>query len=252
MLLVFGSAGGAGAYAAHRVRAARAGARERREELARVRRVAEEDVTVLGEQLRRLGEHVAGRELTTAAREDYQVALDAYEHAKREVGRIDDLDEISGIVDTLATGRYAMVCVRAQVAGEPVPERSVPCFFNPQHGPSARKVMWTSPRTGTRTVPACSRCVAQLEARERPEVRTVQLGGRRVPYWEAGAALHPYSKGYFPDGEMSGAMAWMYQRHETALGAAGAFGGSFGAFDLYDGGAGGFDGGGADGGGGVT
>ena len=67
-----------------------------------------------------------------------------------------DVDEISSLVDTLATGRYSMVCVRARLAGEPVPELRVPCFFNPQHGPSARDVMWTSPRTGTRTVPACT------------------------------------------------------------------------------------------------
>lgn len=246
MLLVFGAAGGAGAYAAQRLRVHRAESREHAAELEVMRDLADEDVTVFGEQLRRLGELVADRELDRAAQEDYQVALDAYEHAKFEAPRLDRVDRISSVVDTLASGRYALVCVRARLAGEPPPERSVPCFFNPQHGPSARKVMWTSSRTGTRTVPACSRCATQVAARERPEVRTVQIGGRRVPYWEAGTALHPYSKGYFPDGELGGAMAWMYQRPDLAVGGAWAYGESFGGFD-----GGGLDfGGGGDGGGG--
>ena len=42
------------------------------------------------------------------------------------------------------------------------------------------------------------RCATQLAAREKPEVRTVRIGSRTVPYWEAGASLQPYSRGYFP------------------------------------------------------
>ena len=156
-------------------------------------------------------------------------------------------DEISRLVDTLASGRYALACVQARLAGEPVPELRVPCFFNPQHGPSARDVMWTSPRHGTRKVPACTRCAAQLAAREKPEVRKVKIGSRMVPYWEAGASLHPYSRGYFPvDAAAAGyAMAWIYTAPD--LGA-----GHYGVDHLGHGGDlgfGGFDGGGFDGGG---
>ncbi len=250
MLVVLGGAGGAGAYAAQRFRVARGERRETARELEHVRQVADQDVTVFGEQLRRLGEHVAGHELEQVARDDYQVALDAYEHAKREVTRIDRFEQVSSLVDTLATGRYAMVCVRAHVAGRPVPELTVPCFFNPQHGPSDGKVMWTSARTGTRTVPACSRCAAQLRAREKPEVFMIGVGGRKVPYWEAGATFHPYSRGYFPEGQAStSAMMWMYATPDVAMlgGALGGgmdFGGASGGFD-----GGFFDGGGGDGGG---
>ena len=186
MVLVFGAAGGAGAYAASRVRTARGDRRERAEQLEEARRLADEDVTVFGEQLQRLGDLVEGHELDEETRHDYQLALDAYEHAKFDAPRLREVDQISSLVDTLASGRYSIVCVRARLAGEPVPEMRLPCFFNPQHGPSSRNVMWTSPRTGTRTVPACSRCATQLAAREKPEVRTVSIGGRRVPYWEAG------------------------------------------------------------------
>jgi hypothetical protein len=245
MVLAFGAAGGAGAYVASRVRTSRTDRREKAEELEQVRKIADEDVTVFGEQLQRLGGLVDGHELDEATRADYQIALDAYEHAKFAAPRLRAVDEISALVDTLAGGRYAILCVRAGLAGEPAPERTLPCFFNPQHGPSARKVMWTSARTGTRTVPACGRCATQLAAREKPEVRTVRVGGRTVPYWEAGATFHPYSRGYFSaDAAVGASMGWVLVVAET--GSSFGYGGSG-----FEGGYGGFDGGGGDGGGGT-
>ena len=50
----------------------------------------------------------------------------------------------------------------------------------------------------TRVVPACAQDAARLAARERPDVRTVTIGSRTVPYWDAGAAYRPYSRGNFP------------------------------------------------------
>lgn len=240
LLLALAAGGGAGAYGAQRIRAARAGQRARAEELEGVRRLADEDVTVFGEQLRMLGESLGDQPLDAATQVDYQVALDAYEHGKWNAPRLAKVDEISSLVDTLASGRYALACVQARVAGEPVPERRVPCFFNPQHGPSARNVMWTTVRTGTRTVPACTRCAAQLAAREKPEVRTVQIGSRRVPYWEAGSIASPYGRGYFPEGAaMSGALAWMFLRPDVGMAqGGGSYGspssGGFGDFGGFD------------------
>ena len=250
-MLAVAAAGGAGAYAARRVFAMRADHRSRMAEVEQVRRIADEDVTVFGEQLQRLGDAVADRPLDEGTRTDYQTALDAYERAKWDAPRMQHVDEISSLVDTLASGRYAMACVQARLAGEPVPELRVPCFFNPQHGPSARDVMWTSPRHGTRRVPACMRCTTQLAAREKPEVRKVQIGSRSVPYWEAGATLHPYSQGYFPaDAAAAGyAMAWIYTAPDLGQGSYGDHGGHGGdhGFGGYEGG--GFDGGGDSGGG---
>jgi len=98
--------------------------------------------------------------------------------------------------------------VQARVAGRPLPEHRVPCFFNPQHGPSARDVLWTQPGRGTRTVPACAQDAARIQAHELPEVRKVRIGGRAVPYWEAGAAYLPYAQGYFVAGSsLAGAYA---------------------------------------------
>jgi hypothetical protein len=176
-------------------------------ELTQVRRVADEDVTLLGEELRRLDTEVGGRDLDEAARVDYQRALDAYESAQRTVAALTSVDEISKVTDTLATGRYSMVCVRARLAGEPIPERRVPCFFNPQHGPSLRDVEWTPPGRGTRLVPACAQDAARVAAREKPEVRYVRIRSANVAYFEAGQGYAPYGRGYFVGGWIGGGVA---------------------------------------------
>jgi hypothetical protein len=177
--------------------------RESLEELAAVRTLADEDVTLLGEQLQRLDTEVAGHELDEAARRDYQVALDAYESAQRAVPRLSSTDEVSTVNDTLAAGRFALACVQARAAGQPLPTRRTPCFFNPQHGPAAVDVSWTPGGRGTRIVPACAQDAARIEHGERPEVRQVKVGGALVPYWEAGAAYLPYGENYFTEGVIS-------------------------------------------------
>ena len=178
----------------------RAAERGDAEELEQIRKLADEDVTLLGEELRRLDTQVEGHPLDPDARADYQVALDAYEAAQRAVTRIRAADGISSVTDTLATGRYAIVCVQARMRGEPVPERRVPCFFNPQHGPSTTDVVWNQPKHGTRKIAVCAQDAARLHEGEEPEVRMVVIGNRRVPYWEAGKAVLPYSSGYFAQG----------------------------------------------------
>lgn len=232
LLLLAGGTGGAVVF--RRVTAARDGRRERREELEGVRRLADEDVTIFGEQLQLLDAEIAGRPLDAPARRDYQCALDAYESAQRTVPRLSDADQVSTVMDTLATGRYALACVLARVAGEPVPELRVPCFFNPQHGPSVTDVVWTRPGRGTRTVPACAQDAARVAAREKPDLRLVRIGSRRVPYWEAGAAFLPYGQGYFPAATAAaGSVAWAFAPPDTG----GSQGGGHG--QGHDGGAGG-------------
>ena len=78
------------------------------EELEAVLRMADEDTTLLGEQLSALGVESEGVELDAATRYDYQGALDAYEAAKRAVPRLSDATEVSSVVDTLSTGRYLL------------------------------------------------------------------------------------------------------------------------------------------------
>ena len=191
-----GGVGAAARAVVSRVLDRRTAERDAESELAGVRHLAEEDVVVFGEELQRLDDVVGDRPLDADAHHDYQTALDAYERAQRALDRLSSLDEASRVTDALAGGRYALACVRARVEGTALPAMRTPCFFNPQHGPAATEVLWTTGRLGTRRVPACSQCSARVARRETPEVRTVYDGSTQVPYWEAGAAFEPYRSGY--------------------------------------------------------
>lgn len=79
---------GGGGFVAKRWRDRKALHSQDREELDGVRRLADEDVTILGEQLQRLDREVAGRELDEPTRVAYQVALDSYEAAQRAAPRL--------------------------------------------------------------------------------------------------------------------------------------------------------------------
>jgi len=241
-------AGGGGGWAAKRWRDRQARRRTDAEELVGVRSLADEDVTFLGEQLQRLDREVAGHDLDEATQVDYQVALDAYETAKRTVPRIQSADEISKITDTLSSGRYALACVQARVAQLPVPERRVMCFFNPQHGPSVTDVRWTAPGRGTRVVPACAQDAARVERDDVPEVRMVDIGSRRVPYWSAGDAYLPYSQGYFAH---AATLMWVYTPTVYSSDPGPGFGGDYSGGGFDGGGGGDYGGGGFDGGGGA-
>lgn len=227
------------------------------EELAGVRRTVDEDVTEFGEELQRLDLELGGRELDEGTRQDYQRALDAYEDAKTSAEAITQPDEIRHVTEILGDGRYSVACVRTRVAGEPLPPRRPPCFFNPQHGPSVRDVPW-APDGGTpRDVPACALDAERVEAGAEPASRQVMVGSRRVPYWQAGPAYAPFGAGYFGSfGVMEGLFIG------TLLGSSfGWFDGDGGFDDGYseghdsgydagqDSGDGGADSGGGDGGG---
>ena len=222
--------------------------KEDAEELAGVRALADEDVTLLGEQLQRLDASVSG--LDEEGRVEYQRALDAYESAKQAVPRIRRAEEVSTVADTVSQGRYALACVQARLEGRPLPELRVPCFFNPQHGPSTEDVLYTRPGRGTRTVPACAQDAARVHNGEAPEVRKVRIGSRIVPYWEAGEAYLPYLRGnYFGTVGSAVALAWVLETPPVDTGWAGG-GHDHGGFLGGDGGGFGGDGGGFDGGGG--
>lgn len=182
-----------------RLRAVHVARSRRRATVEAMRALAHEDVTLLGEELVRLDAALAGRVLDEPGAVEYQEALDAYEGSARLVRRLDDPDDFPAVAELLAGGRYAVACVQARVAGRPVPQHRVPCFFNPQHGPSARDVLWRDRGRGTRLVPACARDAARVEDHERPEVRRVCFGSGGVPYWDVAAAARPsYRGGYVP------------------------------------------------------
>ncbi|RNM11533.1 hypothetical protein [Nocardioides pocheonensis] len=162
-----------------------------------VKKLAFEDVTALGEELQRLDLELAGRPLDDGQRADYQRALDAYESAKAAADRMAQPEDVKHVTEILEDGRYAMACVRARVAGEPLPTRRPPCFFDPRHGMSVADVPYTPPGGTLRDVPACALDAERVRAGAEPDVRKVMVGSRRVPYWQGGPAYQPYARGYF-------------------------------------------------------
>jgi len=177
-------------------------------ELAPVKKLAFEDVTALGEELQRLDLELAGRALVDdGERADYQRALDAYESAKAAADRMAQPDDVKHVTEIIEDGRYAMACVRARVAGEPLPTRRPPCFFDPRHGPSVQDVAYTPPGGAVRDVPACALDAERVRAGAEPDIRKVMVGSRRVPYWQGGPAYQPYARGYFGG---FGPMDWIF------------------------------------------
>ena len=165
--------------------------------LAASRSAAEEDVTRFGEELQDLDSDVVGHHLDEAMQQDYTRALDAYDHAKDSLAAVQRPEEISNVTEILEDGRYAVACVKARVAGEPLPQKRPPCFFNPAHGPSVRTVKWAPNGGVARDIPACLADAERVDAGADPYIRTVQLGSRRVPYWQGGPAYAPWAQGYY-------------------------------------------------------
>jgi hypothetical protein len=166
-------------------------------ELEPVKKLAFEDVTALGEELQSLDLELAGRPLDDGERADYQRALDSYESAKSAADRMARPDDVKNVTEILEDGRYAMACVRARVAGEPLPARRPPCFFDPRHGLSVEDVPYAPAGGAERDVPACALDAERVRAGAEPDIRKVMVGSRRVPYWQGGPAYQPYARGYF-------------------------------------------------------
>jgi hypothetical protein len=139
---------------------------QERESLQAVTTVAEEDVTRLGEDVALLDTETAGRQLDEATRQDYRRALDAYDSAKAALDRVRAPEDVRGITGILEDGRYAVACVKARLAGEPLPAR----------GRRASSTRSTGPRRRTSTGPRPAASSAPC-----PPARPTQSGSGRAP-----------------------------------------------------------------------
>jgi hypothetical protein len=166
-------------------------------ELEPVKKLAFEDVTALGVDLQDLDLELAGRRLDEGANADYQRALDAYEAAKTSADAISRAEQVQDVTKILDDGRYAIACVRARVAGEALPQRRPPCFFDPRHGLSVDDVPYAPAGGAERQVPACALDAERVRAGAEPDIRQVMVGTQRMPYWQGGRAYRPYAAGYF-------------------------------------------------------
>ncbi|MGW7019602.1 hypothetical protein ACWGGS_09680 [Streptomyces decoyicus] len=256
--------GGGGAYAIAR-RNRRRRAEEERAALEDLRVVVDEDITAFGEELDRLDFHPGEPGADDAMRADYSHALDAYEGAKSSMAAAGHPGDVQPVTKALEDGRFSLATLAARREGRPLPERRLPCFFDPRHGPSVVDAAWAPAGGAERTVPVCAADKSRLDDGREPLARTVRTASGDRPYWDAGPAYGPWAGGYFGGGLLPGLlvgtvlgnMMWSTDAYGAGFGGAeggdssGAdfnsddFGGGFG-----DGGGGGFGDGGGFGGGG--
>lgn len=153
-----------------------------REAFRAAKRLAREDVLLLGED-------VAGLALPAEAdheiREHHRFALEGYDRARGLLDAAEVAADIDGLDEVLQLARWELAAVRALEAGEPLPPRRGPCFFNPQHGPSVVRLTWAPPQGSERQVEACRACELRLETGADPKHREVRVGDRFVPWWQA-------------------------------------------------------------------
>lgn len=246
---------GGGGYFLYAKKAKRKRLEQEARDLAAVKATVEEDVTKFGEEITALDTDVSIQGAGGQHIGEWQQALDSYERAKTQLTEVTKADQVREVTQTLEDGRYALAVVKAKVNNQPVPERRAPCFFNPQHGPSARDVRWAPPGGAVREVPACEADARAVEQGYDPQPREVMIDGQRVPYYNAGPAYQPYASGYY--GGFGDVMTGMFlgtMMGSMLGGGWGMGGGGYGAGyaeGYADAGAGGdFGGGGSDFGGG--
>jgi hypothetical protein len=150
------------------------------------RKLMDEDVTVLGEQVAGLHLDTLADDLDAEAHDHYRRALENYDRAKQLLAASATVEDVSAIEQVVADARYHRAAVIALIAGDQLPERREPCFFNPQHGPSMREVEWAPPGGVARSIPVCAADARALAAGDEPLVRMVRVGDRWVPWHRAG------------------------------------------------------------------
>ncbi|MFC3585118.1 hypothetical protein ACFOSC_14930 [Streptantibioticus rubrisoli] len=200
-VIVLGAGGGG--YVLYR-RAKKKKAERERAALDQLRTVVDEDITAFGEELERLDFSPTDPSATDAMRTDYTHALDAYDRAKSLMAAATRPDDVRPVTEALEDGRFSLATLAARRSGAPLPERRVPCFFDPRHGPSVRDVEWAPAGGAVRSVPACAADAARIADGNEPMTRHVQTAYGPQPYWDAGPAYAPWAGGYFGGGMLPG------------------------------------------------
>jgi hypothetical protein len=179
--------------------------RQREEaEFAEVREVARDDVVALGDDIRSLDIDMEMADVDPEAKQHYGLAVERYTQASEALDLARRPEDLQGVTELLEEGRWAMEAARAEMAGQPAPERRPPCFFDPRHGPSVTDVEWAPPGGQPRAVPACAADAVRIQDGDEPDTRQVTVHGERVPYWQAGPAFAPWAGGFFGGGLLPG------------------------------------------------
>lgn len=234
--------------------------RETQSQVADVRRVVTDDLVALGGDIRALDLDVEMPGANPEAKARYAEAVEAYIRAEEALDRAKAPEDFQPIGKELEEGRYDIAAARALLEGQQPPERRAPCFFDPRHGPSVTDVEWAPAGGELRPVPVCAADAVRIQDGEEPRSREIELGGERMPYWQAPGQFAPfYAGGMFggvgglATGLLFGSMLSGSMYGGWGAGEAHADGGGFGGGDFGSGGGdfgGGFGGGDFGGGGG--
>jgi hypothetical protein len=127
--------------------------------------------------------------------------LDTVEKARQRLDQAKGDNDIQAVTTLLGSARYGLRCLDAVRAGEPIPEPTPPCFFDPRHGPSVAAVQWKPEEGAARNVDVCAACKQRDEAGEKPEIRMVKGWQIERPYWEHAEDLAAYVDGYWSQGD---------------------------------------------------
>ena len=173
-------------------------------DLAEVKAVTREDLVALGDDIRALDLDVEMPDVDKKAKEHYGVAVERYTKADEAWLRAKRPRDMERVTSLLEEGRWAMMAAKARLAGEAIPERRQPCFFDPRHGPSVRDIEWAPPGGQPRPIPVCAADAQRIEDGLDPDARQVRVNGEDVPYWNAGPALTPWAGGFYGGGLLPG------------------------------------------------
>jgi hypothetical protein len=159
-----------------------------------VRRVAEEDVTQLGQQI---AEAPVPQSLEPEAARDFEDALNAYERAKETLEASAHPDDLQWVSKSLDDGRFALATLDARREGRALPSRRPPCFFDQRHGLSVADAQWAPEGGALRDVPVCAACDARIKDGLDPQARLVPTASGDRPYYEAGPEYAPWARGWY-------------------------------------------------------
>lgn len=155
------------------------------------REALEPMVDALAAQVTDLDMDVAtGGERGVAAKPDADDATLAYGDAREAMDKADTPAEVAAVRATLERGLRSARRCRARLEGRSVEEADQEsplngvCTFDPKHGRAVQTVRFQTPSGDMADVEACANCAAGIERGESPNVRTVNRGGRQVPYWQ--------------------------------------------------------------------
>jgi len=163
-----------------------------------VRALSGEDVAALGADLGSLETTMqAIDDEDDAALRDFAAAHEWYEQAVERFERARRPEDLAGVSSALEAARFHLTSARSVVEGHGRLRRLPPCFFDTRHGPSVNDVGWMPPRGAARPVPACERCMRQIEENMQPPVRLVRTGGQLVPFYDAPPHFESWFGGYF-------------------------------------------------------